>query len=489
MEENVEKMGKAKKVKTPKAPKTPEQKAKAKKVRRRIILGGVAAVIVLFFVGNSLSAKNMNVMVTTVAVTVDDVEQSISTSGTVKSEEKKTYFSELPVKVGTVKASAGDVVKKGDLLMSYDADALSEAKQLAELKLQANEGGYDSSVSKDNKYIAELGEANINLEVLEQQIEDSENYVRELNQKINDKKSSLAYEGTLLQISLIEWSDQPDSEEYENLQKLIQLNSYEQQNNKDIVAWQKEVSRYEEMIAAYKEYKSEMKSQKSSSESGSMDSGSKSQLEANTQMESINSNDTLADIAAVENGVTADFDGVVTEVEVVEGVTPTEGMKLFTVESIEKVKVEIAVSKYDLEKIAIGQKADIDIAGKTYNGKITKINGMATTNASGTAVVGADIEIENPDDSIFLGVEAKVNIHTATVSQALVVPVEVINSDKAGDFVYTVENGVVAKRRIVAGISSDTYSEVKEGVSEGEQVISTMGQDLQEGMAVTAVPQ
>lgn len=93
--------------------------------------------------------------------------------------------------------------------MTYDAEALESARQVAELKLQANEGGYESSIYKDNKYIAELGEANINLEVLEQQITDSENYVKELEKKIDDKKTWLAHEGTLLQVSLLDWSDQP----------------------------------------------------------------------------------------------------------------------------------------------------------------------------------------------------------------------------------------------------------------------------------------
>lgn len=469
--------------------KTPMDKTKKKKIVKRCIGGGVAAVVVLFFLANSISAKNVNMPVETVSVVVDDVEQSLSTSGIVKSDEEKTYFSEVAVLVGTVDVAAGDNVKRGDRLMSYDADALLEAKQLAELKLQASEGGYESSVSKNNKYIAELGEANVNLAVLEQQIADSENYVNELNQKIKDKQASLAHEGALLQISLIDWSDQPDSEEYENLQKLIQLNSYEQQNNKEILAWQKEVSVYEEKIAAYKEYRSEMKSQKSSSENGALDSGSKSQMEANAQIENLNNSDTIAAIGKVENGIVADFDGVVTEVEAVEGSTPAEGTKLFTLESTEKVKVEITVSKYDLEKIAVGQEAEIDIAGKSYNGKVVKINGMATTNASGTAVVGAQIEIENPDESIFLGVEAKVVIHTAEASQVPVVPVEVVNSDKEGDFVFTAENGVVAKKRVVTGISSDSYIEIKEGLSEGEAVIVTTGQDLEEGMAVTVMPQ
>lgn len=486
---SAEVQGKKHKAKKEKTPKTPMDKNKKKKIVKRCVIGGVAAVVVLFIVSNSIAAKNAGAVVYTTTAIIEDIEQTLNTSGTVKSEETKTYFAPVAVEIGSVDVAAGDSVEKGQSLVKYDAEALEEAKQIAQLKLQANEGGYESSIHKDNKYIAELGEANVNLAVLEQQIADSENYVRELQQKINDKKTSLAHEGTLLQISLLDWSDQPDSEEYLNLQKLIQYNSYEQQNNKDILAWQKEVDIYQDKIAAYKEYRSEMKSQQSSSEGGSMDSGSRSQLEANTQMERINGQETLDHIQEVEQGILADFDGVVTEMEAIEGSIPQEGTKLLTVESTEKVKVEINVSKYDLEKIEIGQAASIDIAGRKYDGTVTKINRMATTNASGAAVVGAEIEIENPDSEIYLGVEARVEINTASVSGVVAVPVEVINTDKDGDFVFVAENGVAVKKRITTGISSDNYSEIKEGLSEGETIIVTTGQELEEGMPVTAIPQ
>lgn len=484
-----EKEGKKHKVKKEKAPKTPMDKKKKKKIIRRCVIGGVAAVIVLFMVSNSIAAKNAGTVVYTTTATVQDIEQTLNTSGTVRSEEAKSYFAPVAVKIGTVDVAAGDSVEKGQSLVKYDADALEEARQIAQLKLQANEGGYESSIHKDNKYIAELGEANVNLAVLEQQIADSENYVKELEQKINDKKTALAHEGTLLQISLLDWADKPDSDEYLNLQKLVQYNTFEQQNNKDILAWQKEVDLYQEKIAAYKEYRSEMKSQKSSSEGGSMDSGSRSQLEANTQMERINGQETLDDIEEVKDGILADFDGVVTEMEAVEGSVPQEGTKLVTVESTEKVKVEINVSKYDLEKIQIGQTASIDIAGKKYDGKVTKIDRMATTNQSGAAVVGAEIEIENPDTEIYLGVEARVEINTASVSGVVAVPLEVINTDMEGDFVFVAENGVAVKKRITTGITSDSFSEVREGLTEGEAIIMTTGQNLEEGMPVTAIPQ
>lgn len=470
-----------------------EKKNKAdkpkKKLKKRWIFGGIAALLVVLIVVNSVRNGNAAPVVYTAPAALQDLEQTISTSGTVKSDETETYYAPVAVKIGEVNVSAGDMVKAGDVLIAYDETALADAKKQAELKLQSNDGGYESSIAKDNKYIAELGEANVNLDVLKQQIEDCENYVKELNKKVSDKQAALAREGALLQVSLIDWSDKPDSEEYENLQKLIQLNSYEQQNNQEIRAWKEEISEYEDKIAAYKEYKSEMESQKKSSESGYLDQGGKSKLEADKELEDMNNTNTLTAIDTVENGIVADFDGVVTSVDTEKNATPAEGTKLLTLESVEKVKVCISVSKYDLEKIVIGQKADIDIAGKKYEGELTKIDGMATNNASGAAVVGAEITITNPDAAIYLGVEAKIELHTASVADAVVVPLEAVNADKDGDFVYAVENGMVVKKRITTGISSDEYTEIKEGLSEGDSVITVTDMDLMEGMAVTEIPQ
>ncbi len=507
--------------------KKPWDKEKKKKVRRRVIAGVLAALVIAFFVRNSLVAKNAAPMVTTVAASVGDVEQILSTGGTVKSDETRTYFSPLAVEVGEVKVSVGDTVKKGEVILTFDEKALSEKKQEAEYKMASNEGGYESSIHKNNEYIADLSEATVNLEVLDQQIEDNENLLKEINKKIEDKKAGWSYNGAALQATILEqekkisdekqrleerhaWEaeqqiDSDDSEKKEkddaakaqiaydedvllNLQEQVQYNAYEEQNNKEIRDLQRQANDVEELIASYKEYKSEMKSQKATSEDGVLDAGGKAKLEADTALEKLTNQESLDAIAKVENGLKADFAGVVTELEAVAGQPPAENGKLATIESTEKVYVRLNVSKYDLEKIAVGQKADIDIAGKTYEGTVSKIDGMATQNNSGAMVVGVDVNIDNPDEAIFLGVEARVYVHMAKAEGVVTIPLEVINSDREGDFVFVEKNGVVEKRRITVGISSDSVSEVREGLSEGDNVIMSNGMEFEEGTAVTAMP-
>ena len=122
--------------------KKPWDKEKKKKVRRRVIAGVLAALVVAFFVRNSLVAKNAAPMVTAVAASVGEVEQILSTGGTVKSDETRTYFSPLAVEVGEVKVSIGDTVKKGEVILTFDEKALSEKRQEAEYRMASNEGGY-----------------------------------------------------------------------------------------------------------------------------------------------------------------------------------------------------------------------------------------------------------------------------------------------------------------------------------------------------------
>lgn len=528
---DAETAGKPGKKERKKKEKKPMDKAKKKKIRRRIAAVVIVALVATFFVRNSLMAKNTLPTVFTTEATIQDVEQTLRTSGTVKSTETKTYFSNVAVPVSDIKVSVGDKVKKGDVLLIFDETALAEARQEAELKLASSEGDYSSSINQNNRYLADLSEANTNLPVLEQQISDHETYLKGLEKTIEDKKAWYANQGALLQVSLLEWektiSDEKkaleernaeeakkeedmdtkekrekeerddaaknqianDEEIYLSLQEQVQYNSYEQQNNEEIRELEREAAEIEKIIADSKELKAKMEAQKETSEDAMMDPGNKKKIEADVALQKLTSGETLQDIEEVQAGIKADFAGVVTEIAAVEGASPAENGKLVVLESTDKVVVHVNLSKYDLEKIALGQKTEIDIAGNLYEGKVDKIEGMATTNNNGAAVVGVDISIDKPDENIFLGVEAKVVVHTAQAEGAVAIPMELVNSDRDGDFVYVEENGLVAKRRITLGISNESFCEVKEGLAAGDQVIMSMGQEFEEGTAVTAVPQ
>ena len=190
-------------------------------------------------------------------------------------------------------------------------------------------------------------------------------------------------------------------------------------------------------------------------------------------------------VEAAKKGIKADFNGVITKVSVVEGATTALGTELFTLQNTDKINVNINVSKYDYDKLKEGQSADITLAGKTYEGEVTSISHVATQNEKGASLISADVRIKNPDDDIFLGVDAKVTIHAEEADDVVVLPSEVVNIGKDGSFCYVIENGVITRRDIITGISSDDYVEVTAGIKEGDEVIRDLG-SLEEGMQAEA---
>ena len=481
---------------------------RSKKKRTRVIIIIIVA-IVFFLLMKGCFGGEMTTMVTTTNATRGELQESISTNGTVAAEEVKVYFAPISGKLEQIYVAAGDAVSEGQVLISYDGAKLDSDLKQAALQQAKSDAGYNSAIADSAENKAKLAEANTNIPVLEQQIADNKAYLKGLQTKLNqnqrDTASALADESYNLNQKLarlqaeLKAIDESDTDAIAQKQKQIAKveeelakNAYLQQiaNSSDYVyKMEDEIARVQELIADYEAYKAEMESQKSGSKTGVMDFYDKISYEADKE---------LADIAYAQakeaynqskSGICAQFAGVVTEVGVVEGATVSEGMQLLTLESSEAVKVSVNASKHDVERLEVGQKAEIIISGQQYTGYVSKINRMATMNASNSAMVGVEVHIDQPDDKIILGVDAKLTINTHKAEDALLLPVEAINADRDGDFVYVVEEGIVVRKPVVCGISNSTHTVILEGITEQDQVILTYMGTLEEGMAVAVMPE
>ena len=99
-------------------------KKKKKKVVRWIILGVIAVAVIAIIIINSLSAKDAPEIVAAETVYRGEVVYTIGASGTVTSEESKTYFAVTGVTIDSINVEAGDAVCAGDHLISYDEDEI-----------------------------------------------------------------------------------------------------------------------------------------------------------------------------------------------------------------------------------------------------------------------------------------------------------------------------------------------------------------------------
>ena len=76
-----------------------------------------------------------------------DVEEIVDATGTVGSEEEKTYYSPVNAELKTVSFSQGDVVKKGTKQIEFNTEDLEKDNRKAELNLKSTK--YDTKDTRN----------------------------------------------------------------------------------------------------------------------------------------------------------------------------------------------------------------------------------------------------------------------------------------------------------------------------------------------------
>ena len=579
---------------------------KKKKSKKKLVIGvgilAVAAVAGANIYGSRNAAENAVPQIEVVKAVRDNVQQTVKTSGTVVSEEQKTYFSPVNAKVDVADVKEGETVKAGTKLIEFDQKDLEREEKKAELNVKSGKLDMQNTLNKSAEAVQKQQNAQGNAASLKQQVAAQEDYIANIKARISQantnaqvaaaqeeaRKQADATAAQAARAEAVQKAYAAAQKKYQNetlpayqtqlntlademnqaqttynqtetdYQMAFQTWSSEQSDENAAALDVAESARNDAQIAyqnaksAYEDYKtqkpaapamndvnSEIISDGNTADSIFSDSaetvtnnGSDTTVTADTsalEAELEKASNTLAElqsrlssqqavaesdpsavtaeekekmeitnnlseldqmsaqelVEAAKKGIKADFNGVITKVSVVEGATTALGTELFTLQNTDKINVNVNVSKYDYDKLKEGQSADITLAGKTYEGEVTSISHVATQNEKGASLISADVRIKNPDDDIFLGVDAKVTIHAEEADDVVVLPSEVVNIGKDGSFCYVIENGVITRRDITTGISSDDYVEVTEGIKEGDEVIRDLG-SLEEGMQAEA---
>lgn len=270
----------------------------------------------------------------------------------------------------------------------------------------------------------------------------------------------------------------------------LQINQIENQSAQDptsdaqIVEWQNELESATTELSEMQSELAEQKSLANSADGAKVTEAAKAQMQATNNIAELEAASLEELLEKGKQGLQAEFSGIVSKADASQGSAASQGMELITIASNEEVAVNVTVSKYDYDKLKEGQKASITIADHTYKGTVSRISKMATTNEKGAPVIWAEVKIDNPDDNIFLGVEAKVSIETGSAKGVVSVPVNAVNTGKDSTFCYVVKDGVIARQDVETGISSSEYTEIKSGLKLGDSVISELPDGFAEGMKV-----
>ncbi len=134
----------------------------------------------------------------------------------------------------------------------------------------------------------------------------------------------------------------------------------------------------------------------------------------------------------------------------------------------DSIEVELAIDESDISIVAIGQRVvfSIDaVKGRTFNGRITAI----TPRVSGmdkTVSVTASIEPESA--RLLPGMSLEANIVVSSTSKALVLPREVVPTDR---MVTVRRNGTEQRVKLVTGVEDLRFVEIISGLNDGDEVI------------------
>jgi HlyD family secretion protein len=186
--------------------------------------------------------------------------------------------------------------------------------------------------------------------------------------------------------------------------------------------------------------------------------------------------------------ITAPFAGTVSLASTVEagaGVAP--GVAVFTVVDASKMEFLAAVNQTDIAQVAVGQTAAVtlDAFAEPFSGTVTSVQATPQTSTTGSVTFAARIAIEAGSSRLFQGMSGSADIEVQSIAEALVIPVESVLTSGSSKSVFVLgSDGVVHTRKVTIGAATDTLVQIIDGLSVGEQVVTTGASSLADGQRV-----
>ncbi len=179
--------------------------------------------------------------------------------------------------------------------------------------------------------------------------------------------------------------------------------------------------------------------------------------------------------------VTASTDGKITDLIYQEGMminnsnseNSSLGTKIATIKTHSLPFGKFSVSEIDVLKIKPGQKAIITIDAldeKTYTGEIIAIDKTGEVSSS-VVSYPLTIKIDTQEEGILPNMSARANIIINKKTNVLTVPSSSIVKQNDLNYVRVLKNNKLIMMPVEIGISSDTKTEIINGVSENDDIV------------------
>ncbi|HKP31278.1 MAG TPA: efflux RND transporter periplasmic adaptor subunit, partial [Chitinophagaceae bacterium] len=151
------------------------------------------------------------------------------------------------------------------------------------------------------------------------------------------------------------------------------------------------------------------------------------------------------------------------------------------------LKAVVDIPENYLSRVKQGTPVVIQVpdAGKTFNSKVSLISQVINANSRGFSV---EAKIPSPA-GLKPNQVANVRIQDYSANNVIVVPVNTVQTDEKGKYVYvlTTENGkkIARKKQVSIGELNGNDIEIKAGLASGDQLITEGHQSLYDGQSIT----
>lgn len=469
------------------------------------------AIVVAGVVINKDKNKGLQVQLETVGL--HDVESVLNATADIEAGATKEYKVETMANVVDVFVKVGDRVKAGKQLVSFDTSALDKQISQLQKQLSSTKNSYNDSQKSTSDAKAKLKEIDIQIAAVQAQIE-----ATKTTQPTTGTGSSAIPQEVIDRVQkAVTVAMATGNINQEQIMKAIQTAIAQAKN--DGLITDEQVAQLNQMmgnmssdtavgeitgavsIVALEAQLATLQMQRQVYEVSSTDvlSGTSKDL-INTLSDSLKTLKAQRD--ALEEGWTADFDGMITEVNVAPGQQTTLLKAGIVLVGTDQMTAVLTLGKYDIQKVTVGMPCTIKVVNGEFNGEVAfiaptagsssdssgimddltssfGISGLGNLTGSSTGVT-CEVRIDQPDEKVIIGLDATVEIHLGTAKDAVAVPVEALSIEKAGKFcfVYNEETKEVEKRELTVGATSDLYYEVTSGLKAGEKIAVSELQNL-----------
>jgi len=457
-----------------------------------IIAGG-------YFGSKAVSSSKNKVTQNTAKAVKGDLNVMVTGSGAIYSSNEKKLYSKIGATVSSVNYKAGDVVKAGDVIMSFD-DSYDEGSSL---NVKAPFKGVVTGITVND------GE-NVQSNATVLTISDTSKFKLQLTYNAVDAaKIAVGQTANVYLTSFMDSvsgtvtyvSNYATSTTSGGLVKSVEIRVNNPGALSSGISASADINTSSGVVSSTSTGELKYISQRTvtSSTGGTVQNVlvHENQLVSSGQLLMIMKNDKYT--------VVAPFDGTLTAVNYKVGDTVTAGAEVADIANPDQMQFDVNVDELDISSIALGQTVNItlDAISSTSTtpmvGEVTKI-AFTGTSSSGVTTYPVTVQINGDVSKLKSGMNANAEIITSSLQGVLYVPIEAVTTTGSKSYVWVKQNtgsnsASVQTTSAQAGISgssnktqnsyytgavrkevtidnnTDTYIVIASGLSEGDIVV------------------